>query len=149
MTNLASLTHPQPVAGAAERRFLVVDDSVTMRRILSNVLKQLGYGESVQAGNGRDALLRLQTEQVDVVITDWQMPEMNGLDLIKALRKSPKTSHLPILVVTGHASVEDVKGAVEFGINAYVLKPFTVETIREKVESLSDYLTVLKPTSRA
>lgn len=85
------------------RRFLIVDDQPTMRRILDNVLQQFGYAPSVGAVNGNEALQKLATNPVDAIITDWQMPGMNGLDFIKALRANPETSQLPILVVTAMA----------------------------------------------
>lgn len=124
------------------RRFLVVDDQPTMRRILDNVLQQMGYAPSIGAVNGNEALQKLASTPVDAIITDWQMPGMNGLDFIKALRAMPETSHLPILVVTAMASVGDVKQAIDNGATSYLLKPFRLEKLREKLEALSEFMDV-------
>ena len=128
------------------RRFLIVDDQPTMRRILDNVLQQLGYAPSIGAVNGNEALQKLAATPVDAIITDWQMPGMNGLDFIKALRAKPETSHLPILVVTAMAGVGDVQQALENGANSYLLKPFRIEKLREKIEGLSEYMDLYTST---
>ena len=117
-------------------RFLIIDDSMTMRRIIGNILVRLGYSEVMHAANGRDALTRLATDRVDVVITDWYMPEMNGLDFVRTLRTSPATKHLPIMIVTANAASDDIRQALELGVSSYILKPFTVETIKEKIAAL-------------
>jgi two-component system chemotaxis response regulator CheY len=122
-------------------RFLIIDDSITMRRIIANILGRLGYPEVVHAANGREALDRLATEPIDVVITDWYMPEMNGLDFVRALRTTPATSHIPIVIVTANAASDDIQQALELGVNSYVLKPFTVDTMRDKIAA------VLAPTT--
>ena len=117
-------------------RFLIIDDSVTMRRIIANILVRLGYPGVVHAANGREALERLGTEPVDVVITDWYMPEMNGLDFVKILRTTPATSHIPIMIVTANAASDDIQHALELGVKGYILKPFTVETMKDKIDAL-------------
>ncbi len=117
-------------------RFLIIDDSVTMRRIIANILVRLGYPEVVHASNGREALDRLSAETVDVVITDWYMPEMNGLDFVKTLRNTPATSHIPIVIVTANAASDDIEHALELGVKSYILKPFTVETMKDKIGAL-------------
>jgi two-component system chemotaxis response regulator CheY len=117
-------------------RFLIIDDSVTMRRIIANILARLGYPEVVHAANGREALDRLAAETVDVVITDWYMPEMNGLDFVKTLRNTPATSHIPIVIVTANAASDDIQHALELGVKGYILKPFTVETMKDKIDAL-------------
>ena len=117
-------------------RFLIIDDSVTMRRIIANILVRIGYPEVVHAANGREALERLATEPVDVVITDWYMPEMNGLDFVKILRTTPATSHLPIMIVTANAASDDIQHALELGVKGYILKPFTVDTMKDKIDAL-------------
>ena len=122
----------------AHMRFLIIDDSITMRRIIANILVRLGYPEAVHASNGREALDRLASEQVDVVITDWYMPEMNGLDFVKSLRNTPATSHIPIVIVTANAASDDIQHALELGVNSYILKPFTVETMRDKISALCE-----------
>lgn len=120
----------------AGMRFLIIDDSITMRRIIANILGRLGYPEVVHASNGREALDRLATETIDIVITDWYMPEMNGLDFVKALRTTPATCHIPIVIVTANAASDDIQHALELGVNSYILKPFTVETMRDKIAVL-------------
>lgn len=117
-------------------RFLIIDDSVTMRRIIANILGRLGYPDVIHASNGREALDKLATESIDIVITDWYMPEMNGLDFVRALRTTPATSHIPIVIVTANAASDDIAQALELGVNSYVLKPFTVETMRDKIAAL-------------
>jgi two-component system chemotaxis response regulator CheY len=123
-------------------RFLVIDDSITMRRIIANILARLGYPEVIHASNGREALDKLATEPIDVVITDWYMPEMNGLDFVRALRTTPATSHIPIVIVTANAARDDIAQAVELGVNSYILKPFTVETMRDKIAALLTTTTI-------
>jgi two-component system chemotaxis response regulator CheY len=127
-------------------RFLIIDDSITMRRIIANILGRLGYPDAIHASNGREALDRLATEQVDVVITDWYMPEMNGLDFVKSLRSTPATSHIPIVIVTANAASDDIQHALELGVNSYILKPFTVETMRDKIGALSEQEGFQAPT---
>jgi two-component system chemotaxis response regulator CheY len=117
-------------------RFLIIDDSVTMRRIIANILVRTGFTEVVHAGNGREALDRLASEKIDVVITDWYMPEMNGLDFVKALRNTPATSHIPIMIVTANAASDDIQHALELGVSSYILKPFSIETMRDKIAAL-------------
>jgi two-component system, chemotaxis family, chemotaxis protein CheY len=117
-------------------RFLIIDDSVTMRRIIANILVRLGYPDVVHAANGREALDRIATEAVDVVITDWYMPEMNGLDFVKTLRTTPATSHIPIVIVTANAASDDIQHALRLGVKGYVLKPFSVDTMKDKIDSL-------------
>ncbi len=126
-------------------RFLIIDDSFTMRRIIANILARLGYSEVVHASNGREALDRLAAETVDVVITDWYMPEMNGLDFVKTLRNSPATSHIPIVIVTANAASDDIQHALELGVKGYILKPFTVETLKDKIDSLMAQLATAQP----
>lgn len=120
-------------------RFLVVDDSSTMRRIIINTLTKLGHKDCHEAANGREGVERLATVQVDMVITDWNMPEMSGIEFIKALRSNEATKSLPVLMVTTNAAQDDIVQALHAGVNNYVVKPFTPDTIREKIEA------VLKP----
>lgn len=116
-------------------RFLIVDDSSTMRRIIINTLNKLGYKEFFEAGNGREGVDKLSTTPVDMVITDWNMPEMSGIDFIRALRANDATKALPVLMVTTNAAEDDIKEALRAGVNNYVIKPFTPETIKEKIQS--------------
>ncbi|MFM8534740.1 MAG: response regulator [Acidimicrobiia bacterium] len=116
-------------------RFLIVDDSSTMRRIIINTLNKLGYKECHEAGNGREGVDKLASTAVDMVITDWNMPEMSGIDFVKAVRADAATKALPVLMVTTNAAEDDIKEALRAGVNNYVVKPFTPDTIREKIQS--------------
>jgi len=117
-------------------RFLVVDDSPTMRRIVINALKTFGYSEFVEAGEGQEALTKLASDPVDFVITDWNMPVMNGLDLTKAIRSTPNYSHLPILMVTTRGLKQDIIEALKAKVNNYVVKPFTPQVLKEKIDAV-------------
>lgn len=117
-------------------RFLVIDDSLPMRRIIANVLMRLGYDDVVLVTNGREALKRIETEAFDVIITDWYMPEMSGIELLRAIRNNPSTTDTPIFVVSGNGSKDDVAQAVQLRVSGYVLKPFTAETLRERLAAL-------------
>ena len=117
-------------------RFLIVDDSLVMRRSMIGTLKKLGYDDCVEASNGREGLERLAATPADMVLTDWNMPEMNGLDLVRAIRADPATRTLPILMVTTNASPSDVDDAVWAGADDYVVKPFTTQTFKEKIEEI-------------
>jgi two-component system chemotaxis response regulator CheY len=114
-------------------RFLIVDDSSTMRRIIINTLTKLGYESFLEAGNGREGLDRLVAGPVDLVITDWNMPEMNGIDFVRNLRATEQGKTVPILMVTTNAANDDVSEALRAGVNNYVVKPFTAETLKEKI----------------
>lgn len=116
-------------------KFLVVDDSATMRRIVVNSLKRIGYSDIVEAGNGEEGLEVLDGS-VDFVITDWNMPVMGGLDMVRAIRSSPDTSALPILMVTTRSVRDDIVQAAQAGVNNYVVKPFTPQVLKEKIESV-------------
>jgi two-component system chemotaxis response regulator CheY len=113
-------------------KFLVVDDSSTMRRIIKNSLKRIGFEDIVEAENGRDALEKLT--DVDIILTDWNMPEMDGLEFVKRIRASD--SKIPILMVTTNAAKDDIVEALKNGVNNYIVKPFTPETLKEKVEAV-------------
>lgn len=114
---------------------LIVDDSATMRRILLNALKSIGFGDVTEAGDGKEALERL-TPEIGLVITDWNMPVMGGLDFVRALRGSPATEKLPVLMVTTRSGKEDIMEAVQAGVNSYILKPFTPSVLKEKIDQL-------------
>ena len=114
-------------------RFLIVDDSSTMRRIIINTLTKLGYDSFLEANNGREGLDRLGSGPVDLVITDWNMPEMNGIDFVRNLRATAQGKSVPVLMVTTNAANDDVAEALRAGVNNYVVKPFTAETLREKI----------------
>ncbi len=116
-------------------RFLIVDDSSTMRRIIINTLKKLGHHECYEAGNGREGVERLATTPVDMIITDWNMPEMSGIDFVRAVRANEATRQLPVLMVTTNAAEEDIVEALKAGVSNYVVKPFTPDTIKEKIQA--------------
>jgi two-component system chemotaxis response regulator CheY len=116
-------------------KFLVVDDSPTMRRIVCNALHEIGYSEMTEAEDGKDALEKID-EDVDFLITDWNMPNMNGLDLAKNIRDSADLSHLPILMVTTRGMKDDVVEAMRAEINNYVVKPFTPDVLDEKINKI-------------
>jgi two-component system chemotaxis response regulator CheY len=117
-------------------RFLVIDDSLPMRRIITNVLSRLGHTDVVVASNGREALKRVETDRVDFIITDWYMPEMSGLDFLRTLRGKEETKDVPIVIVTANGSRDDVAQAIELRVNAYVLKPFTAETLKDRIGAI-------------
>ncbi|MDP2037059.1 MAG: response regulator [Ignavibacteria bacterium] len=118
-------------------KFLVVDDSVTMRRIVLNSLKQIGHEAFVEAGDGREALTKLQADDaINFIITDWNMPDLTGLDLVKAVRANPKYETLPILMVTTRGMKEDIVEALQAKVNNYIVKPFTPQVLREKIEQI-------------
>ncbi len=117
-------------------RILVVDDSTTMRRILVNTLSKLGYTDVVDGSNGREGLDRMAVSPVDLVITDWNMPEMSGIEFIRSIRASERFKSVPVLMVTTNAAKDDIVEALKAGVNNYVVKPFTPETIKEKIEAV-------------
>ena len=115
-------------------RILIVDDSSTMRRIIINTLNKIGYSDYVEASNGREAVDKLADGSIGLVITDWNMPEMSGLDLVKAVRANDQTRHIPLLMVTTNAAQEHIDQAIEAGVTNYLSKPFTPDTIRDKIQ---------------
>jgi len=116
-------------------RFLIVDDSSTMRRIIINTLSKLGHEDVAEAGNGKEGLEQLNAGPVDVIITDWNMPEMSGIDFIRAVRAMPEIKDTPVLMVTTNAASDDIVEALKAGVNSYVVKPFTPATMKEKLEA--------------
>ncbi len=117
-------------------KIITVDDSATMRRIIKNSLKAIGYNEVVEAENGQVGLAKIQNEGVDFVITDWSMPVMTGLELVHALRQNPLTKALPILMVTAVGQKEEIVQAVGAGVNGYIVKPFEAETLHQKMQQV-------------
>lgn len=117
-------------------KFLVVDDSPTMRRIVKNTLKGLGYDEVVEAEDGKDALTKLYAEPVDFIITDWNMPNMNGLEFVKSVKEDDSLSALPILMITTRGNKSDILEAMQAKVSSYVIKPFTPPVIKEKIDSI-------------
>lgn len=116
-------------------KFLVVDDSATMRRIVINSLQRIGFSDTVEAGDGQEALDRFDAS-VSFVITDWNMPNMSGLDLARALRAHPAGGSVPIMMVTTRSVREDIIAAVEAGVNNYIVKPFTPQVLKEKIDTV-------------
>ncbi len=122
---------------AAINKILAVDDSSTMLRILVNTLNKAGYNNVITADNGQDALQKLmENGDVTLVLSDWNMPEMKGLDLLQAIRSDDKFKLLPFIMVTSRNVKEDILEAVRAGANDYLVKPFTVESLKEKIERL-------------
>jgi two-component system chemotaxis response regulator CheY len=115
---------------------LVVDDSSTMRRILSKTLARMGFSHTSEAADGQAALARMNAQPVDLVIVDWHMPGMSGIELVRTIRATPATEHVPVLMVTANAAPDDIVRAVRSGITGYVVKPFTGETLASKVRDV-------------
>lgn len=117
-------------------KFLIVDDSPTMRRIVINALKTFAYNEFMEAGDGKEALVLLESNPFDFVITDWNMPNMTGLELTLAIRGDEKLKHLPILMVTTRGLKSDIIEALKARVNNYVVKPFTPQLLKEKIDAV-------------
>lgn len=118
-------------------KFLVVDDSPTMRRIVINALKSFGYANVVEAGDGIEALDMLKKEgNIEFVVTDWNMPNMTGLELTQSIRGSAEFGNLPILMVTTRGLKQDIVDALKARVNNYVVKPFTPQVLKEKIEAI-------------
>jgi len=119
-------------------KVLVVDDFSTMRRILKNILKQIGYSDIEEAEDGNSALARLRQGGFGLVVSDWNMPNMTGLDLLKAIRADNALNNMPVLMVTAEAKKENVMDAIKAGVNNYVVKPFTADVLKDKIEKIFD-----------
>ena len=117
-------------------KFLVVDDFSTMRRIVRNLLKELGYSDVDEAEDGVQALQKLRSEKFDFVVSDWNMPNMDGLELLKQIRADATLSTMPVLMVTAEAKKENIIAAAQAGANGYVVKPFTAATLDEKLSKI-------------
>lgn len=117
-------------------KFLVVDDSPTMRRIVTNALREIGYEDVEEAGDGEEALKTLDAGSFDFLVTDWNMPNMNGLELTQTVRQHDTYHEMPILMVTTRGMKEDVVAAMQAKVNNYVVKPFTPEVLREKIDMI-------------
>jgi len=125
---------------ANELRFLVVDDFSTMRRIIKNLLRDLGFNNTSEADDGNTALPILQAGSFDFLVTDWNMPGMQGIDLLKAVRADPKLASLPVLMVTAESKREQIVEAAQAGVNGYIVKPFTAITLKEKIDKIFERL---------
>lgn len=117
-------------------KILIVDDFATMRRILKNILKQLGFTNITEADDGTTALETLKSGQFDLIISDWNMPKMTGIELLKTVRADETYKEIPFLMVTAEAQKQNVIEAVQAGVSNYVVKPFTAESISEKLEKI-------------
>jgi len=119
--------------GMQDTKFLVVDDFSTMRSIVRNLLKELGFVNVQEAEDGAEALARLRAEKFDFVVSDWNMPKMTGIELLREIRADDRLKHLPVLMVTAEAKRENVIMAAKAGASGYVVKPFTAATLDEKL----------------
>lgn len=117
-------------------KILVVDDFSTMRRIIKNLLRDLGLTNTQEADDGQTALPMLKDGDFDFVVTDWNMPGMQGIDLLKHIRADEKLKHLPVLMVTAEAKREQIIAAAQAGVNGYIVKPFTAGTLKAKLEKI-------------
>ena len=117
-------------------RILVVDDFATMRRIVKNILSGLGFTNVVEAEDGSQGLAAVLEGGVDCIISDWNMPNMMGVDFLRAIRMNPDTQTIPFLMVTAESNKENITEAVQAGVTNYVVKPFTAETLEQKLQSI-------------
>jgi two-component system, chemotaxis family, chemotaxis protein CheY len=116
-------------------KFLVVDDSATMRRIVINSLQRIGFNETVEAGDGQEALQKFDAS-IDFIITDWNMPTMSGIEFTRSLRARPDGVNVPVLMVTTRSVREDILSAIESGVNNYIVKPFTPQVLKDKIDQV-------------
>ncbi len=121
-------------------KILIVDDFSTMRRIIKNVLHELGFHNTDEADDGATALPMLRAGNYNFVITDWNMPGMQGIDLLKAIRSDTKLASTPVLLVTAEAKKDQIVVAAQAGVNGYIVKPFTADTLREKITKIFERL---------
>lgn len=121
-------------------KLLVVDDFSTMRRIVKNLLKQIGYVNIEEAEDGVQAFSKLKAGSIDFIISDWNMPNMDGLELLKNVRNDPQLKDIPVLMVTAEAEKEKVVAAIQAGVNNYIVKPFTGEVLKEKIDKILEKL---------
>ena len=118
-------------------KIITVDDSSTMRRIIKNTLKRIGYGDEIlEAGDGKEALDVLANNSVDLIITDWNMPVMDGLTFVKHIRADSKYNDTPIIMVTTEAAKEDIITALQAGVNNYIVKPFKPDVLKDKIDTV-------------
>jgi two-component system chemotaxis response regulator CheY len=117
-------------------KIMVVDDMSTMRRIVKNILKQLGFGNVEEAENGQEALAKMRADRFGFVVSDWNMPVMSGIELLRAIRADGALKDIPVLMVTAEAQKENIIEAVQAGVSNYIVKPFTAETLQEKMNKI-------------
>lgn len=121
-------------------KILVVDDFATMRKVVRNLLKQGGYEDIVEAEDGVMALKALKSQKIDFIVSDWNMPNMSGLELLKAVRADAELAKTPFLMVTAEALQDNVVAAVKAGVSNYIVKPFTAEVLNEKIKKIIEGL---------
>lgn len=121
-------------------RILIVDDYSTMRRIIKNLMRELGFSNLDEADDGNTALPMLKSGKFDFLITDWNMPGMTGIDLLAEVRNDSELAEMPVLMVTAQAKKEEIVRAAQAGVNGYVVKPFTAETLKEKINKIFERL---------
>ncbi len=121
-------------------KILIVDDFSTMRRIVKNLLRDLGFNNTQEADDGLTALPMLKKGEFDFVVTDWNMPGMQGIDLLKHIRANAELKHLPVLMITAEAKREQIIEAAQSGVNGYIVKPFTAATLKEKLDKIFERL---------
>lgn len=119
-------------------KFLIVDDFSVMRRIIRSLLKELGFENIEEAEDGNYAMAKLRSGDIDFVITDWNMPNMDGLVLLRTIRADPALLHIPVLMVTAEAKKENIIAAAQAGASGYIVKPFTATTLSEKLQKVFD-----------
>ncbi|PBP91296.1 response regulator [Pseudomonas syringae] len=117
-------------------KILIVDDFSTMRRIIKNLLRDLGFTNTSEADDGLTALPMLQSGAFDFLVTDWNMPGMSGIDLLRKVRKDERLKSLPVLMVTAEAKREQIIEAAQAGVNGYVVKPFTAQALKDKIDKI-------------
>ena len=121
-------------------KILIVDDFSTMRRIIKNLLRDLGFNNTLEASDGTIALPMLKTGDFDLLVTDWNMPGMQGIDLLKAVRGDRSIAELPVLMVTAESKRDQIVEAAQAGVNGYIVKPFTAQTLKEKIDKIWERL---------
>ena len=125
-------------------KILIVDDFSTMRRIIKNLLRDLGFTNTVEADDGTTALPILQGGTIDFLVTDWNMPGMTGIELLRAVRADEKLKSIPVLMVTAEAKRDQIISAAQAGVNGYVVKPFTAVALKEKIEKIFERIDAAK-----
>ncbi len=125
-------------------KILIVDDFSTMRRIIKNLLRDLGFTNTAEADDGQTALPMMQSTHFDFVVTDWNMPGMTGIDLLRAMRADARLATVPVLMVTAEAKREQIIEAAQAGVNGYVVKPFTAQVLKEKIEKIFERIDASK-----
>jgi two-component system chemotaxis response regulator CheY len=115
---------------------MIVDDQQSMRGLCKYVLNQLGFTNVIEARSGRDALGKLEKASVDLIISDWNMDDIDGLTLLRVIRRHPRTQSLPVIMATGRSDEEQVREAISHGVNNYIVKPFDASTMKKRIEAV-------------